>query len=65
MAHVTYDIHFVFSSGKSSSSRRMTYTGPEVEFAAVAHCLVMLGRILCYKQGQALFPVTLRDRNGE
>ncbi|PIK61696.1 hypothetical protein BSL78_01400 [Apostichopus japonicus] len=44
-----------------SGSRRCKYTEREVQFLYFYHCLSMLGRLLCYKNGRALFPLRLAD----
>lgn len=44
-----------------TSTMRTHYTDKEVDFLYFYHCLSLLGRLLCYKNGRALFPVHLSD----
>lgn len=40
------------------------YTSQDVEYIYFVHSLCLLGRVLLYSGGRALFPVLLPDREG-
>ena len=41
------------------------YGGQELEYAYFVHSIHLLSRILCYNNGRSLFPVKVKDRDGE
>ena len=47
------------------SSRRLSYTGQELEYAYFIHSLHLVGRLLVYEQGRSCFPARVKDREGE
>ena len=48
----------------SDNDQGLFYTGQDLEYVYVVHSLSLLGRLLLYEDGRALFPVELPDREG-
>ena len=52
------------SRDSAGESQRLQYTGPELEYVYFVHSLYLLARLICYKKGRELFPLKLKDREG-
>lgn len=48
----------------SGSTQRGLYTGNQLEYALFVHSLCILGKVLIYKNGRALFPIKVMQRKG-
>lgn len=44
--------------------KRLYYTGAELEYILLMHSLHFIGCLLLYEKGRALFPIKLKDRQG-
>ena len=50
---------------RGSGDEQVVYTDKTLEFAKFTHHLSLLEKLLLYKEGRRMFPVTIKKTNGE